>query len=49
MDFYKGKSVEIRYKVNQNEKIVFADDANKLSLILYFDGFKMSDLVKYRF
>lgn len=45
---YKGKLVNIRYKIDNNGKIAFASNSSKLSCISYADGTQMSNLVKYK-
>lgn len=46
--FYKGKLVNILYKVDGNGKIAFANNNNKLSCISYADNTKMNKVVKFR-
>lgn len=45
---YKNKPVEIKYRVDSEGKIAFADDKSKLSCVSYSDGSKMSNFTKYR-
>lgn len=45
---YKNKPVTIRYKIDNNGKIAFYDNNNKLSCISYKDGSNMSNLTKYK-
>ena len=45
---YKGKLVNIQYKIDSQGKIAFANNGSKLSCISYADGTKMSNLVKYK-
>lgn len=45
---YKNKLVTIRYKIDNNGKITFYDNNNKLSCISYKDGSNMSNLTKYK-
>lgn len=46
--YYKGKLVNIQYKVDKEGKIAFANNQKKLNCISYADGSKMSNLEKYR-
>lgn len=46
--FYKNKQVSIQYKIDNNGKIAFSNNASKLSCISYADGTKMSNLTKYK-
>lgn len=46
--FYKGKLVNIQYKIDNNGKIAFANNNSKLSCISFADGTKISNLVKYK-
>lgn len=43
---YKWKLVNIQHKIDNNGKIVFADNGSKLNCISYVDGTQMSNLVK---
>lgn len=45
---YKNKLVTIRYKIDNNGKIAFYVNNNKLSCISYKDGSNMSNLTKYK-
>lgn len=45
---YKNKLVTIRYKIDNNGKITFYDNNNKLSCISYKDDSNMSNLTKYK-
>ena len=45
---YKGKLVNIQYKIDDKGKIAFANNRSKLSCISYADGTKMSNFVKYK-
>ena len=45
---YKNKPVTIQYKIDNNGKIAFYDNNNKLSCISYKDGSNMSNLTKYK-
>lgn len=45
---YKGKLVNIQHKIDNNGKIAYANNSNKLSCISYADDTKMSNLVKYK-
>ena len=44
---YKGKLVNIQYKIDNNGKIAFINNS-KLSCVSYADGTKMSNFTKYR-
>lgn len=46
--YYKNKLVNIKYKIDNNGKIAFANNESKLSCISYADGTKMSKLTKFR-
>jgi len=46
--FYKNKPVSIKYKIANDGKIAFLNNASKLSCISYADGTKMSNLTKYK-
>ena len=43
---YKGKQVAVKYSVDNNGKIAFADNNHKLNCISYADGTNMSNLTK---
>ena len=45
---YKGKLIDIKYKIDNKSKIAFADNNNKLSCISYADETKMPNFTKYR-
>ena len=45
---YKGKLVNINYKIDDNGKIAFSNNSSKLSCIEYADGTRMSNFVKYK-
>lgn len=45
---YKGKLVNIQYKIDNNGKIAFINNNSKLSCVSYADGTKMSNFTKYR-
>lgn len=45
---YKNKLVSIQYKIDNNGKISFLNNASKLSCISYADGSKMNNLTKYK-
>ena len=45
---YKGKLVNIKYIVDKDGKIAFANNSSKLSCISYADGTKMNNFTKYR-
>lgn len=45
---YKGKLVNIKYKIDNKGKIAFANNSSKLSCISYADGTKMGNLVKFK-
>jgi len=45
---YKGKLVNIQYKIDNYGKITFANNAKKLSCISYVDNSKMSNFTKYK-
>ena len=46
--YYKNKLVAIKYKIDNNGKIAFSSNDNKLSCVSYADGSKMSNLTKYK-
>ncbi len=46
--YYKNKLVNIKYKIDNNGKIAFANNNSKLDCISYADGTKMSKLTKFR-
>lgn len=46
--FYKNKAVIVKYKLDNQGKFAFANDAKKLDCILYADGSKMGNFTKYR-
>jgi len=46
--FYKGKLVDIKYIIDNEGRIAYANDKNKLSCFSYADGTKMSHFTKYR-
>lgn len=46
--FYKGKLINIQYKIDPNGKIAFMNNYHKIDCISYADGTKMSNLVKYK-
>lgn len=46
--YYKKKLVKIRYKVDQEGKIAFADNKNKHKCISYDDNSKMCNFTKYK-
>lgn len=46
--YYKNKLVNIKYKIDNNGKIAFANNESKLSCVSYADGTKMSKLTKFR-
>ena len=45
---YKNKLVHIQYTIDNNGKIAFLSNNNKLSCISYVDGSKMGNLTKYK-
>ena len=45
---YKGKQVAVKYAIDNNGKIAFADNNHKLNCISYADGTNMSNLTKYK-
>lgn len=45
---YKGKLVNIKYKIDNIGKIAFTNNNNKLNCISYADKTKMTNLVKYK-
>lgn len=46
--YYKQRLINIQYIVDDNGRIAFANNMNKLSCISYNDGSKMSNFTKYR-
>lgn len=46
--FYKGRQVIIKHKIDDNGKIAFGNNYDKLSCVSYADGTKMSNLTKYK-
>ncbi len=45
---YKGRWVNIQYRLDNQGKFAFANNRNKLSCLSYVDGTKMSNLEKYK-
>lgn len=45
---YKKKLVALQYRIDNNGKIAFSNNNNKLSCISYADGSKMSNFTKYK-
>ena len=45
---YKGKIVNIKYKIDDKGKIAFLNNESKLSCISYADGSKMTNFKKYK-
>ena len=46
--FYKGKQVSIKYIIDKEGKIAFANNKSKLSCVSYANGTKISNFTKYR-
>lgn len=45
---YKNKLVTIQYKIDNEGKIAFVNNASKLSCVSYADGSKMKNFTKYK-
>ena len=46
--YYKGREVNIKYKLDEEGKFLFLDDSNKHRCISYADGSRMSSTKQYR-
>ena len=45
---YKGKPVNVRYRIDDKGKFAWAENLNKLGCLSYADGSKMSNFTKYK-
>ena len=46
--FYKGKLVDLKYKIDNEGKIAFLNDKSKISCLAYADGSRMGSFTKWR-